>query len=510
MVINMIDNQLFGKKRLYKIGQEIASGGEGKIFSILNDNGSVIKLYNQTSKELEMKIKYMADNPPSSEVLYDIAWPTDVLYDENDNFVGFVMPKLIVDSELKNLYQYNPSTKASLSYENKIIVGINLCKVISEVHKAGYIFGDFNPQNIGVNLITGHVGFFDADSYHVYDGKNDIWYKCGVGFDGYIAPELIEKAKGKTYLTCPMPTFTKETDNFALAIHIFKLLFNGFTPFNGITEESNASTASPGLGNQAIERDNYCFKQGYKPLSNGTPNISSFPDYLVELFNRAFIDGRINPYSRPTAEEWCDALIRYRSECVKCENDSSHFFYFNKKDNKIVCPYCEANYRALLAQGYTNIVRPINVPLTEEEKEKKKNIIKEKIETILQYIAIFLPILTAIIFAIILFSNKEQIEIKSSFGGWCTGWVFYLIASIISTIVIFNIRKDSYSNDMFSRLSATIIFVVVSIFTIIVICNSSNLSSDFYPPNDIKIEFTSLEHTSSYSNYNETKVYLTL
>ena len=66
MVINMIDNQLFGKKRLYKIGQEIASGGEGKIFSILNDNGSVIKLYNQISKELEMKIKYMADNPPSS------------------------------------------------------------------------------------------------------------------------------------------------------------------------------------------------------------------------------------------------------------------------------------------------------------------------------------------------------------------------------------------------------------------------------------------------------------
>lgn len=36
------------------------------------------------------------------------------------------------------------------------------------------------------------------------------------------------------YEKTPLDTFTKETDYFALAIHIFKLLNNGFTPFNGI------------------------------------------------------------------------------------------------------------------------------------------------------------------------------------------------------------------------------------------------------------------------------------
>ena len=36
------------------------------------------------------------------------------------------------------------------------------------------------------------------------------------------------------YEKTPLDIFTKETDYFALAIHIFKLLNNGFTPFNGI------------------------------------------------------------------------------------------------------------------------------------------------------------------------------------------------------------------------------------------------------------------------------------
>ena len=58
----------------------------------------------------------------------------------------------------------------------------------------------------------------------------------------------------------PLPTFSVDTDRFALAIHIFKLLMNGYSPFNGIDSKLTVSQASPGLGDVAVDRDNYCFK----------------------------------------------------------------------------------------------------------------------------------------------------------------------------------------------------------------------------------------------------------
>ena len=59
-------------------------------------------------------------------------------------------------------------------------------------------------------------------------------YRCNVCAPGYAAPELLQKcsdyvaqkpsASKNAYAETPLPTFTQETDNFALAIHVFKLL----------------------------------------------------------------------------------------------------------------------------------------------------------------------------------------------------------------------------------------------------------------------------------------------
>lgn len=351
-----------GRNRFYILGSEIASGGEGSIFGIVGDPGYVAKLYFKPTKELESKLLYMTDNPPDESVLNDLAWPADVIYDEKDNFVGFVMRRFMVDSELRDLYQYTPGQKSIIDYANKITIAINLCKVISEVHNAGYVFGDFNPSNIGVNLINGNVVFFDTDSYHVLDKNTGILYRCSVGCDGYIAPELIKQAKGYTYADCPLPSFTKETDRFALAIHVFRLLFNGYTPFNGIQKNSSASTASPGVGTKAVEMDNYCFKFGKKPLSAATPNLHAFPKYLSSLFQKAFIKGRNNPKLRPSAEEWYSALSKYKSQVVRCKNDPNHFYYKGKLINRKKCPYCVAEQRALGTQRKQKFKPPISVP----------------------------------------------------------------------------------------------------------------------------------------------------
>ena len=393
-----------GSQGVYTLAaQPMKSGGEGSIYALQSHPNMVAKIYHpqKLSSELEEKISFMTNNPPESTILDQIAWPLDVLRDFSGRFVGFVMPKLSIDTDLKAIYAYPPNPKIPITYEQKVIVAINICVVISAIHKAGYTFGDFNPLNIGINLKNGHVAFLDTDSYHIKDTTSGKVYRCEVCLDGYVAPELIQHCKGTDFAHAALPTFTQETDRFALAIHVFKLLMNGYTPFNGIKEGESASQASPGVGNLAIERDNYCFKPGNKPQSVATPNISSLTPDLQYLFKKTFIGGANDPLQRATADEWLHALCEYKDNLTRCSKDPSHYYYVNNN----ACPYCEADkkYNKSMAKATTpnsqaqmNFGTPVNVPSQSNQLNQlyQKNK-KSKIKRILLWI-FFFPIMLSI------------------------------------------------------------------------------------------------------------------
>ena len=321
----------------------IKKGGEGAIHTVSGKSNLLAKIYLAPAKspELKEKISLMVKNPPRQDILDQIAWPIDILSDAGGNFVGFVMPKLSIDVELGDVYKYPAKKKVTLTGEQKVIIAINICRVISAIHDLDYVFGDFNPCNIGVNLTNGHVAFLDTDSYHITDKAKGKTYRCNVCLNGYVAPELIKKCKNTGYAQAPLPTFTKETDLFSLAIHIFKLLMNGFTPYNGIPENERSSTASPGVGNAAIEMDHYCFKAGNRPLSVAVLPLQAFPSDVQRLFTRAFDEGHQNPSKRPTAKEWDAVLTNYHSNLKQCSANPMHHHYKGLQ----TCPYCEADQR---------------------------------------------------------------------------------------------------------------------------------------------------------------------
>jgi serine/threonine protein kinase len=346
-------------KQYYLAEKSFSSGGEGELFDVTNTCGLVAKIYhpNKITLGLGTKIRYMLEHKPCASVLDQVAWPHDIIYDIKHNFCGFIMKKLSISNELSELYRYPPHGNSRITTEHKIIVATNISSVIAEVHKAGYVFGDFNPRNIGVDMETGYVVFLDTDSYHiVIDKASNNAFRCNVGFDGYIAPELLKKIENiKTtdplnanYEKAPLNTFTVETDNFALAIHIFKLLMNGFTPFNGVSEYSTASQAAPGVGNDAIKRNNYCFKSGNKPLSPAVPPLQILPKDIRTLFDRAFVAGRVNPKLRPSANEWYVALNNYHNNIKRCTKDHRHYYYISLK----CCPFCESDRK------YKNAMSP--------------------------------------------------------------------------------------------------------------------------------------------------------
>ena len=342
----------------------IGSGGEGDIYPVLSASNQVAKIYRAgaMTQALQEKLKIMVNNPPNASVLTQVAWPLDVLYNSALQCVGFVMPRLNITHELGEIYKY-PS-QLPLSMLQKVNIAQNICVVISEVHAAGYVFGDFNPRNIGLDINTGLVSFLDTDTYHVRDRVSGTTHRCNVCAPGYAAPELLEKCSQfaasnpseskHAYARTPLPTFTKETDNFALAIHIFKLLMNGYTPFGGIIETASVSQGSPGVGDAAVRRDSYCFKPGFKHQSSAILPLEAFPQAIADLFTRAFLLGKLEPTKRPNAEEWHGALLQYEQMMVTCPAQPLHQYYSQNSS----CPLCEADERFMDAVGSYRPAKP--------------------------------------------------------------------------------------------------------------------------------------------------------
>ena len=327
-----------------------AGGANGSIYSLIGDQSKVVKIYNKKPNtdfnELEEKLGLMTKNPPNASVLNQIAWPLDLVYDASGQFLGFIMPRLTIDKILKEVYVYNPNS--SITIKQRLWIARNLCVVTNAIHEAGYAFGDFNPRNIGVNVSTGEVSFMDTDTFHIV--TKDKVYRCNDCEPGYVAPEIIIKSEKlkkaspnaqPSFANLPLPTFTRETDLFALAVHIFALLMNGFSPFCGIGESEDISDGDPGTGNEAVLNDSYCFKPGNKPQSAAIISPDEHPQEIMDLFNRAFIDGRMNPGRRPDAVEWYHALDNYLNELKECKKNSKHYF-LNSLEK---CPWCEADER---------------------------------------------------------------------------------------------------------------------------------------------------------------------
>lgn len=301
----------------------------------------------------------MVKHPPSGDAVNYMAWPIDYLI-ENGQFIGFVMGNLSEYLEMRLLYEYSLQKNPDLAIN--LQVALNLSHIVKHIHDSKYVIGDFNPKNIGFSQ-KGTVCVYDNDSFQFNDSDTNHLYRCTVQFVGYVAPEIMEETElikrqmimsGKNAdqmtLRDLKKGFTQNTDNFALAVHIFQLMMNGFSPFSSISKnegrvnnpnhvaDCSSSVVLPS-SDENVKADNYCFNPDRQPFNKAVPSRNEFPEYIISLFDRAF-NHRKYP-SRPTADEWIHALDQYSQDVVRCKKIRSHI-YWNKLN---YCPYCEANAR---------------------------------------------------------------------------------------------------------------------------------------------------------------------
>ena len=144
---------------------------------------------------------------------------------------------------------------------------------------------------------------------------------------------------GKTLDKLPLPTFTVESDLFALAEHIFALLMNGCHPFA-------CASSNPNVFPQPVDNIRNGFTPVFQKQSGLTipayaPEISILPKNIQQYFFRAFVDGNKNPKARPTAEEWYTVLREMKNHLCLCSRNSRHIF----SDHLSSCPWCRVNSR---------------------------------------------------------------------------------------------------------------------------------------------------------------------
>lgn len=360
---------------IYEIGERLAGGGEGSIYAIEKNDLQVAKIFKSERRnaQREEKLRLMVLKKLEEKQLQQITWPQDVIYDGN-GFAGYVMPKLKEASSLTELYS---AEKYDLRF--RLLAAINLCAAVDTVHEMGQVCGDLNPQNICINLDKEDkdgfkVTLVDTDSYHfIANGKT---YRCEVGLGEFIAPELQNKMDGLDLKSVSLPSYTKQTDLFALAVHIFYLLMNGCHPFacagDSSPKDSNIVQMTAGTKENSVVTPQPVenIKSGFFPFCGRregivipiyAPEFESLPYRIQKMFIRTFADGYREPSKRVSASEWKQALSDLSRNIKKCSSVENHYYF----DHVNECPLCKVNRKIESILG-----KQPEIPQRQEEQEQ--------------------------------------------------------------------------------------------------------------------------------------------
>ena len=299
----------------------------------------------------EDKAKRMLEKPIHCE---GICWPIDLLYDTNGEFVGVLVPaaegyqlkqQLMSQQGLeKNFPEWD---RRNLTHLTKVI----LDKIIY-LQDRNIVFGLINPGAIFVKD-ENSVYFAEMDTYQI-EGYPILSYERVMQ-----APELQDTSEG-------MRLYTKQEDNYEIALLVFMLLMPGKFPYNkgnnknisesvkkmsfafryGKQNEEHGAREYFGLWRFAWSHLGYELKQAfYYTFQNGqafsTPEKrrdARFWQKKVEELERELID----PYDKESLKIFPRTFKRYSGtktiKCIRCGIEHPDFYY--KFPEKKICNSC--------------------------------------------------------------------------------------------------------------------------------------------------------------------------
>jgi serine/threonine protein kinase len=340
------------RKRAFTLGERYGSGGEADVFRLPDAPHLLAKIYKaQPSAETVRKLGHMVANPPEEPSVRlkhrSFAWPQELLVNQRDAVVGYVMPLAQGHTLLK---VFNPHLRAQTgwrwNWRESHIVAYNLAATVGALHERNYVIGDVNESNVFVtprSLIT----LLDTDSFQVTNGRTI--YRCLVGKPEYTPPELQAK-DFKTVTRAP------EHDRFGLGVLIFQLLMEGNHPFRGRW----LGAGEPKKLEDRIAEGLFPYDKSHRKLvlpPASAPPLEVLHPSVQALVKQCFIAGHVmNGARRPDPLEWMAALDEARSSLKPCKA-CGNFYSAHLK----ACPWCNG-------QKQSPSPRPMPTPLAAKPK----------------------------------------------------------------------------------------------------------------------------------------------
>ncbi|WP_240098332.1 hypothetical protein [Thermomonas flagellata] len=287
----------------------LAQGGEAAVYEVPQYPSVVVKLYHpqvldKRRNSLRAKIEAMCTDPALAGFKQHsrMTWPRFSVFDERKQWRGYAMKKaagvrMTVLAHAMAYHEHFPDLDrpALLAYL------LNLLSTMQELHAAGVRLGDYNPANFLCQPDGREVTLIDCDSWQVQAAGRT--FHCPVAAPEMLPPELLGKDLARTHRTL-------ESEQFSLAILIFKVLMLGRHPFDVVGGESPVAN----------------IRQGHFPYGIGGGGIpkgawfniwSHLPFRLKEQFVRTFRDGSRDPTERTTVPEWIQLLSLYQREITR-------------------------------------------------------------------------------------------------------------------------------------------------------------------------------------------------
>ena len=143
--------------RAQRLGDEIKSGGEGTVYYVENRPKAVAKLYHpeflgdiQRQSKISAQVNLFYQYPELKN--YPIAWPRMAIFNEDNQWIGYVMPK--IEGITLSVFRNPKRVEQRLGHIDRVSVLNyidNLIETIMVLHNKGFYLGDINLDNFLLN-----------------------------------------------------------------------------------------------------------------------------------------------------------------------------------------------------------------------------------------------------------------------------------------------------------------------------------------------------------------------
>jgi serine/threonine protein kinase len=304
-----------------QVAELIGSGGQGQVYRVsMHGQDYALKWYfpQHATKEQRAAIeKLVHKGAPNERFL----WPMDIALCQGVPSFGYLMP--LRDPRFLGLSDIMNRT-VDPTFRTLAIAALELSDSFLQLHSRGLCYSDISFGNIFLDPETGEISICDNDNVAV-DGES----VSGVlGTPRFMAPEIVrEEARPNI-----------NTDLYSLSVILFYMLMVHH-PLEGKRETSftclDLEAMKKLYGADALfifdakDRSN-------RPVPGLHDNALTFwnfyPDYLCDIFTRAFTDGLNDPGARVRESEWRTVLTRMRDQIFYCNHCGAENFLSDEGD----------------------------------------------------------------------------------------------------------------------------------------------------------------------------------